>query len=756
MNPKKLSFLIGIIAVIVLIGISAILSKGGLFKGEISQPLPDIYYVGGSAQLEGENVLVSARITNPSSVNITNGFRVNIYADNIQTNLIKTEIINSLPAGQLIVLPGKNLFETTFPQSLLTPGDHNIFIVADATKVVSESNEENNSGGPYPIKIPQKPFIDLSAQASSPPYFFNLDGDLVVNYVIKNQGNIVMDEPFENLILLNKTKVYHSIYQEIINIGQIGRTKAIQVIIPKSKVDANIVKGTNEIKINIDVDNIAHEVETTLSNNILTYSFVKEKIFVEAAPPPACTAELAFGTAKGDITKNADGSATLFFEVNATKGNTTETSFTVVVKLNGQEDTLFYVPFDGGTTTVALDTTFPAEILKNSNTFEVSLDPQNEVCEADEKVLNNTYTGSAFAKPEIALVPPAPCPPGSIPGAAEGVCIKITEEKCEEIQLSPKTFTSLPVTMTVTVTKGKYTGAFIWVTTSSTGKFNDGTKSGNTITTTLSSVTFVDSNISGKTEGISVQALGDENIACKATIAYVLNKPPAPGTSGGGGYGGGSLPLPSAKDLEIQAKLKAAAPKLSLVCKKEPTFIDVKKHWSKENICILFENNIVSGYSQSFFGPDDKLTRAQMVKIALNAMNIETKEVTYKPFNDTAPKAWYTRYVAKAKELGIVKGYAGDVFLPDRPVTRAEAMKILFEASKLTKLGKFTVAGPIPAKPFKDIIGNEWFAAYIAQGYAGKVVSGYNDGTFRPNSNVTRGEMSKMAVNFLKNILKVK
>lgn len=92
-------------------------------------------------------------------------------------------------------------------------------------------------------------------------------------------------------------------------------------------------------------------------------------------------------------------------------------------------------------------------------------------------------------------------------------------------------------------------------------------------------------------------------------------------------------------------------------------------------------------------------------------------------------------------QAGFVNGYADHSFRPNKQVNRAEFVTMLARALKLpeSSAGTFKDASAIPA----------WASAYAAQAAAAGIISGYEDGTFRPEQQLTRTELTVMIVRAL-------
>lgn len=176
----------------------------------------------------------------------------------------------------------------------------------------------------------------------------------------------------------------------------------------------------------------------------------------------------------------------------------------------------------------------------------------------------------------------------------------------------------------------------------------------------------------------------------------------------------------------------------------QPRFIDIQGHWAEDYIKDLYAQGYINGKSETRFDPNGEITRAELTKVAIKTFSYYSSAVTEKPFRDVAEDAWYAPYIKAAKEQGIVQGVGQD-FKPNDPVTRAAALKILFEASGLNQLTDVELS-------FRDTPKNAWFYTYVASAVGHDIVSGYANNTFRPGNSITRAEVTKI-VSKIKEIL---
>ena len=104
-------------------------------------------------------------------------------------------------------------------------------------------------------------------------------------------------------------------------------------------------------------------------------------------------------------------------------------------------------------------------------------------------------------------------------------------------------------------------------------------------------------------------------------------------------------------------------------------FTDVSADaWYNNAISTLANAGVLSGYEDNTFRPDQPITRAELVKIAMSFYGTVQSEGN--AFNDIG-EHWAAAFINGAAEMGFVNGYGDETFQPDRYVTRAEAIKII-------------------------------------------------------------------------------
>ncbi len=115
-------------------------------------------------------------------------------------------------------------------------------------------------------------------------------------------------------------------------------------------------------------------------------------------------------------------------------------------------------------------------------------------------------------------------------------------------------------------------------------------------------------------------------------------------------------------------------------------FPDVpNSHPNYQAVQYLRDRNIVNGYPDGLYRPDGVVTRAELLKIAINGAGIATNSFANQTpaFRDVANNHALKQYINWAYATGAVKGYGEGIFRPDAPVTRGEAAKILLKINNL-------------------------------------------------------------------------
>ena len=107
-------------------------------------------------------------------------------------------------------------------------------------------------------------------------------------------------------------------------------------------------------------------------------------------------------------------------------------------------------------------------------------------------------------------------------------------------------------------------------------------------------------------------------------------------------------------------------------------FTDTDHYAWKDSIDYLEAQEVVQGYSDGTFKPDQSINRAEFLKIVIEGRGLApSDEYTDSCFPDVPEDEWFTEYICYAKELGFIGGYPDGTFKPEKSVNQAEALKIV-------------------------------------------------------------------------------
>lgn len=147
------------------------------------------------------------------------------------------------------------------------------------------------------------------------------------------------------------------------------------------------------------------------------------------------------------------------------------------------------------------------------------------------------------------------------------------------------------------------------------------------------------------------------------------------------------------------------------------------------------------GYTDGTFGPERNMTRAEVTTMFARLLTeqIEADKTYSNTFSDVPKGYWAANYIGYMQQFGIITGYSDGSFRPDAPVTRAEFAAIASRFEKLTE----------GSKSFTDVSDTYWAARYINFAATRGWVTGYSDGTFKPENTITRAEVAAVTCRLL-------
>jgi len=180
-------------------------------------------------------------------------------------------------------------------------------------------------------------------------------------------------------------------------------------------------------------------------------------------------------------------------------------------------------------------------------------------------------------------------------------------------------------------------------------------------------------------------------------------------------------------------------PEVSATVKKSVTYT---AQWAPLNVIPIQLNGedhfaFVKGYPDGTVRPENNITRAETATMFYRLLTPEYRDRVFtssNDFSDVAKTAWFNKAVSSMANGEFILGYPDGTFMGDKSITRAEFVTVMV---------RFLDAPETADNPFSDVSGH-WAEDYITAAVAAGWVDGYPDGTFKPDTPITRAEAMKI------------
>lgn len=168
----------------------------------------------------------------------------------------------------------------------------------------------------------------------------------------------------------------------------------------------------------------------------------------------------------------------------------------------------------------------------------------------------------------------------------------------------------------------------------------------------------------------------------------------------------------------------------------------------KAEIEWLAKTGIIKGNPDGMFHPERSVNRAEFLKILYVATN-RTPKTSGGCFSDVEKGSWYESYVcdAASKENAFVSGYSDGKFRPGSPVSRTEALKMIFTVMSLPVADLSAETQELIK--FVDVSVYAWYTKYIGAAYLNGMlpIAGHTGSRFYPDKELLRGEAAAYIYN---------
>jgi hypothetical protein len=174
-----------------------------------------------------------------------------------------------------------------------------------------------------------------------------------------------------------------------------------------------------------------------------------------------------------------------------------------------------------------------------------------------------------------------------------------------------------------------------------------------------------------------------------------------------------------------------------------PIFSDLENcQWAEPHINALFKKNIISGYNDNTFKPENYITRAEIAKLVSISFLDASYSYEKSFYSDVTSDDWFFKYLVNGEYFSLYQNIYEGSFSPDEPITRQEMCAIIYRAVR---------RGNVELPKKEDAY--EFYDFYLFSNYAydpirelqkGGIVNGVGDNNFAPNALATRAEVAKI------------
>lgn len=179
------------------------------------------------------------------------------------------------------------------------------------------------------------------------------------------------------------------------------------------------------------------------------------------------------------------------------------------------------------------------------------------------------------------------------------------------------------------------------------------------------------------------------------------------------------------------------------------TFSDTQGHWAENYIYQTAGVGLIHGYPDGTFRPDQTITRAEFITIlAQESGETITDPAGTAEFSDVKADHWARKYILWGRKNNVLSGYEDNSFRPDQKISRQEMALVLYRY--ITEYHRLTIQNIQQETVFTDenLIG-AWAIDAVKAMQRSSVINGRGDGTFDPLSGATRAETTVMLGRYL-------
>lgn len=162
-----------------------------------------------------------------------------------------------------------------------------------------------------------------------------------------------------------------------------------------------------------------------------------------------------------------------------------------------------------------------------------------------------------------------------------------------------------------------------------------------------------------------------------------------------------------------------------------------KSHWAYETIMQLSDENVIDGFDNNTFEPEEKVTREQFIKLLVCATHEVENDLQVVNMSDVN-SSWAYNYIGTAQKDSIIQDcdYENGLFYPQTNLDRVTAATWIYNSLNVS-------TDDIKTKIFEDVSDSK-DDAVVSTLYSLGIINGYEDGNFHPDDTLTRAEAAML------------
>lgn len=258
---------------------------------------------------------------------------------------------------------------------------------------------------------------------------------------------------------------------------------------------------------------------------------------------------------------------------------------------------------------------------------------------------------------------------------------------------------------------------------------------------------IVDNQLVGVSAGNTILAASAQPYGSTAKIQVIVNaaedttETTTASANKGGRGSGGSLTVKSASaetETEVTTENGTEVTTESSSIESSDKFIDISDHWAREIINGIADKNIVSGYDDNTFKPNNSITRAEFLTILYNSGLADTADIDSDiSFADVTGNEWYYDYIKWGAKNNLIVGYEDNTFRGSNIISRQEMAIVI---SKFIKISNINLDESEVNKFADEDDIAPWAKDYVDTISIYGIVKGDNNNCYLPNKDLTRAE----------------